>query len=181
MAVMTLESVVLRVVGVAREVVTGMKRIGSNQASDQAPARLSHRRHLVPSWLRPGYGPGLRRPFAEFLGEDRASGRAGRPGSVAGVPVRRSPAPCAGRTVPCGRPAVSEGSRLTALRWFGLLQAKAVTLPGGIPSGRFPASGISAFSLRQADAEQPNAPRGNGDRLMPTRGTPAASTRGKGV
>jgi len=177
MAVMTLEALVLRGVRVVREAATGMKRMGSKQASDQNPARLSHQRHLVPRWLRPGYEPGLRRLFAESFDDDDASDRAGRPGSVAGVPVRRSPALCAGRTVSCGRPAVSGEPRLTASPSFGLLSAKPTALAGDVPPGRFPALGISALSIRQANAQRLDAPRGRGNWLRPTPGTPAASTR----
>jgi hypothetical protein len=116
MAVMNLESLVLRGVRVACDVETGLKRIGSNTANGQTPAAdLSPSRH--PSHGAPGYGrdTGPRYGLAEKFGAGAAAERAGRPGCRSGVFVRRSPAMPVGPAVLSGWPLAGEVFAIT--RW----------------------------------------------------------------
>jgi hypothetical protein len=103
MAVMKLETLVLGGVSIARDVVTGLKGIGSNPAKSGLPAMdLSHSRHLSQSY-RQAEADDPQRPWrADRVGAARAARRAGRPGSFPGVSVRRTPAIVAGRTVLSG-------------------------------------------------------------------------------
>ena len=99
MAVMILDNLVLRGVRVACDVVTGLKGMGSNPARDNLPAMdLSHSRHLSQGIPLAGSDDPRRQDRAEAIGA-AAAARAGRPGSSPGVPVRRTPAIVAGRTV----------------------------------------------------------------------------------
>src|SRR5262245_51927066 len=89
MAVITLESVVLRGVRIAALAATGAKRTGSNPATVQASAVLSQLRHLSPNCLQAGYQPGARQDHADCERVDLADTRAGRPeGGVGVVPSR---------------------------------------------------------------------------------------------
>jgi hypothetical protein len=80
-----LEAVVLRGVNVVRDVVTVLKRNGSNQAIAGFPATLPSLRH--PSLWSPtdtDFGPCYERPALAGAGNSTAP-RAGRLGSLAGV------------------------------------------------------------------------------------------------
>jgi len=97
MAVITLESVVLRGVRVAVEAATELKRTGSNPAMVQASAVLSQLRHLSPNCPQAGYQPGARQDHADFERMDLADTRAGRPQGGVGVVPSRSLATLARR------------------------------------------------------------------------------------
>jgi len=101
MAIITRESSVQRSVTVKVNATNVGARMGSNQAKRQTPAFLSHLRHLSQRF-RTGYQPGTRR--FDLWVDDSTANRAGRPGSIAGVLVRRSPAMSAGLAVRFGWP-----------------------------------------------------------------------------
>jgi hypothetical protein len=93
-----LEAVVLRGVNVVRDVVTVLKRNGSNQAIAGFPATLPSLRH--PSLWSPtdtDFGPCYERPAYAGAGNGTAS-RAGRLGRLAGDFARRWQASAATRT-----------------------------------------------------------------------------------
>src|SRR5262249_50813855 len=101
MAVLNLESLVLRGVPVACDVVTGLERIGFNASGSGARAvLLSLTRHPSPSDPQAGADPGMR--YAAVQGMAHAAPRAGRPGRSAGVPDSRGPAISAGRAILSG-------------------------------------------------------------------------------
>ena len=93
-----LETVLLCGVNVVRDVVTVLKRNGSNQAIVEVPATLPSHRHLfqrLPAdtdcW------PRYERPA--FTGAGQCAPRAGRLGSLVGVAVRPWPASATSRGV----------------------------------------------------------------------------------
>jgi hypothetical protein len=112
MAVVNLESLVLRGIHDACNVVPGLERNGSKQADGRTPtASPSLTRHPFASYPRAGMDAGMRPGGAEN-GAAVAATRAGRPGSSSGVPDSRNPASFAGRAIlsgwsPCGRGAGS--------------------------------------------------------------------------
>jgi hypothetical protein len=117
MAVFQLESLVLRGVLDACNVVISLERNGSMQADGRAPATpLSTSRHLPGSYPGADMDPGTREGHAENLGAALAAPRAGRPGCSAGVPVSRSPAITAGRAILSGWPRSERGVCATARR-----------------------------------------------------------------
>jgi hypothetical protein len=104
MAVNIVESLVRRSVPVMANVMNNSARIGSDQAKRQTPAFLSHLRHPSQRFPWAGYQPGTRGKVADTVGDNCAAERAGRPGSIASVLVRRSLAMGARSAVPFGWP-----------------------------------------------------------------------------
>lgn len=103
MAENILEIMVLHGKPVTGETLTGTACTGSNQAKGQTPARLSDSR--LPSQRFQGTSQAPARHFlVEPFGGKVPAGRAGRPGSVAGVLGYRNPARDAQWTVLCGWP-----------------------------------------------------------------------------
>jgi hypothetical protein len=95
MAMKTLETLVLRAVPVACDVVSGQS-IGSNGAMRPAAMLLS--RHLMPRAMADAYPRGDK-DRTEQSGATRVAPRAGRLARFAGVSGRRSPAINAGRAI----------------------------------------------------------------------------------
>src|SRR5262245_27387202 len=126
MAVITRNTLVLRGVTVAGRVVTGWTRIGAYLVDGQAPALHFSMRH--PSSGYPESNPEAVRQ--RCLDEDDADVRAGRPGSRAGVPSRRSPASSAGGTVRLGRVPAKGGPKLSAAWRLCRSSAKASVAAG---------------------------------------------------
>jgi hypothetical protein len=121
MAVMHLESLVLRCMPVAGGLVAGMVRLGSNPADGQASARLTHPRHPSQSRRQAAYQGSRRYDFTEHLREDRTADRAGRPLQQTGV-QHRCPASPAGRAIQTRWPGQVRGPRPTAV-WCASLTA----------------------------------------------------------
>ena len=100
MYVVPLDSLVLRGVRIACDVVTGLERNGSMQADGQTPTMLlsqeRHQRTSCPQVADPWRPGNVGNP-----GVAEAATRAGRPGGFFGVP-RRGPAIAAGRTILSG-------------------------------------------------------------------------------
>ncbi len=187
MAVKNVESLVLDGVSVATEVVTGLKRIGSNTANGQTPAMaLSHSRH--PSHSDCGSDPDARprSGCAEYIGAALAVERAGRPGCCPGVHASRSLARAAGRTVLSGWPLATEVpypvTPCSAGRFTSGVQA-------ALEPGRFQRSQpYSARSLQRGGLSSRSEATNSGKRRIlqrvwprPCEGTPTASMRGKKV
>jgi hypothetical protein len=120
MAMMKLETLVLRVVPVVvRDVVAGLKTIGSRQANGQAPTvTLSFARHLLPG--NPGTDPNPTRYEPAIYGEAHAAQRAGRSGSPAGVPDSTTAAITAGSAILSGWSVAMRGTRRVARSWRDL-------------------------------------------------------------
>jgi hypothetical protein len=134
MYVVPLDSLVLRGVRIACDVVTGLERNGSMQADGQTPTMLlSQERHLRADYPQ-GTDPG-RPGSVGFTGAASAALRAGRPGCSLGVPNRRGPAIFAGRAIlsgwsPSVRSACANCKRSKAITTF------APAVPGRLLSGR---------------------------------------------
>jgi hypothetical protein len=179
MVLTNLESLKLRGVGVGGDATAKMVRFDSRMDHEQAAASLSHPRHPSQSW-RIGYQPDSRRDLAESLDEDTAAIRAGRPDSLAGVPVSRSPAGKAGWAVLSGWSQAVGELRSTAARWFGSFMAKTrASVDNAAPRHSFgfplPAEcGESVKRLPRLKLGQ----RGKPMPVMPAFGMPMASTRG---
>src|SRR5262249_43925767 len=112
MANLKLESLVQPVVRVACDVVAGLERSGSKQASGRTTATpLSFPRHLSPADPDADMAPAPRYEHANAngYGVAHAAQRAGRPGSLAGVLGSRSPAITAGRAILSGWSLISGG------------------------------------------------------------------------
>ena len=101
MAVNLLESLVLRGVPVAGDVVAEMARMGFQLVKGQTPATLSYPRHPSQRFGQIGQ-PDVRRLLVGTYDKEAAATRAGRSESEAGVLVSRDPAIFAGRTVLSG-------------------------------------------------------------------------------
>jgi hypothetical protein len=143
MAVMNLESLVLRGVNVVRDVVTGLKRIGANQAAvRQTPAMvLSHLRHPSQSDPWSDADPALRYERATAGGS--TAKRAGRPGSSAGVLGSRNLASFTRGAILSGWQV--EGGPATAARCIGQVQAKPVAAVGEVPPGQSRLTATASF------------------------------------
>jgi hypothetical protein len=100
MAQLHRNSLALRGVLVAREVVAVLERIAGNQTDGGIP--VSYPRHLSTRTPSTESDSPPRHARAVSNGVNRGARRAGRPGGPAGVPVR-VPARIAGRTIPLGR------------------------------------------------------------------------------
>lgn len=180
MAVITAKTLVLRGVSVRfdRKVV-GM-RLGTGMAGQQNSALSFSLRHLPSGCPQAEQTPSTWHDHADHLGVDGVAYRAGRPGSGAGVPVRRSPASIAGGTV------LWEGS----LAEGGPNPSAARTNPTGIwcwsasemallqRSMSLQADLLASGSRPDAKQVRKNAGTKRA-RPTPVRGTTAASMRGK--
>ena len=187
MAMKNLESLVLRGVSVAYDVVTGLKRIGSNRANEATPAMvLSHSRHPSHSDLGTDMDTGPRLGGAESLGAAMAAERAGRPGCCPGVLASRSPARRAERIVLSGWSLAVEEPLSPAACYTGRFTAG---MQAGMDQGRFQRSQVvSARSLQRGGLSSRPATANSGKRRIlamvwprPRQGTPTASMRGKKV
>jgi hypothetical protein len=115
MAVVQLESLVLRGVGDACNVAMVLQRAGSNQADGRTlTVPLSFPRHLLSDYPRTGSDPGKRPGGAETLGVASAAQRAGRPGSPEGVSQSRGLAINARRAIHLKWPVTERGVCATA-------------------------------------------------------------------
>ena len=169
MADIRLESLVVRGVPQANVLVADMVREGSKQVNGLTSANLSYSRH--PSHRFPGNRPANDAwALADDLGEGATARLAGRPGSLAGVPVSRKPARFAGRAVLWGWPAVCADGQATAAKPFGNLAKRPAvvgtdlrTLPLPSPLGRIAGHGRG---------------RQRAWRMSPARGMRTVSTRG---
>jgi len=104
MAVMNLESLVLRGVPVLNDVRMVLERIGSNSVVQEPPATsLSFARHLFLSAPQADAEAGTRWANPCFTEGKRTAYRAGRPARSAGVLGSRCPARFAGQAVLSGR------------------------------------------------------------------------------
>jgi hypothetical protein len=147
MAKLILESLVLPVVPVAKRVVVALERIGSVQASGQAPSiPLSFTLHLPPGYPRLDMSPAMRDvPADGNAGVAHGAQRAGRPGSSAGVSASRSSAITAGLTI-LSRWSPITGGTDTATRkrtdrhptgtWMTTTPTRAAGLLSGYPQTR---------------------------------------------
>jgi hypothetical protein len=183
MAVMNLETLVLRGVNVVRDVVIGLERNGSNLTGVQAPVSLSSTRHPSASDPWTDTDPGKRYERA-MQGAAHAAIRAGRPGSLAGVLGSRSPARCAGRAILSGWSQATGGFCPSAAWCLEPLTAEARTAAGDILSGRavaFPRGTLQPVQPRQLTRLPRSAKRAGAELAVrpPAHGTHAASTRGK--
>jgi hypothetical protein len=186
MAVKHLENLVLRGVFVACDVVTGLKRIGSNAANCGMPAMdLSHSRHpsqrdQADQDLRPWYPP------AKPIGAGTTAVRAGRSASRPGVLASRSPAIAARRTVLFGW-SLAKGETCPTVAVFARRLTTGTTAPVGeeLPerSLRYPTKALQGGG----QGNLPLLTRGLKRRVEDTTwfrsfpGTPSASRRGKKV
>jgi hypothetical protein len=184
MAVINSQSVVLRGVNVVNGVVTGMTRRGFNPAVEAPSAgSLSYQRHLSLGAPQAGLDPWARHERAAFGGGGHAAPRAGRPGSPAGVPVKR-PARSAGRAILSGWPQASGVASPTAA-WCQdrlTILPKALTgariLPGRSQISRRAA--LPAGSLTSLPRLERSGKRREGlSAMMPALRMPRVSLRGK--
>jgi hypothetical protein len=186
MAVKNLETLVLRGVSVACDVVTGLKRIGSKAANCEMPAMdLSHSRH--PSQrdqavqdIRPWYYP------AKPSGVGSATVRAGRPESRSGVLASRSLAIAARPTVLFGWSlAKGEACPTAAVFTRRLTTSRTATLDEQLPERSLPhpTQALPAGGQRDLPALTRGQKRrvGNTTWFRSFAGTPSASWRGKKV
>jgi len=185
MAVMNLESLVLRGVTVVRDVVIGLERAGSVTAGGNAPTiPPSFARHLSPSDPRHDAAPAMRYELAGN-GVAHTARRAGRPGSSAGVPGSR-PASFAGQTILSGWSVAMGTTAVTGTCQHDRLAVVTPGAGGWLLSGQSqsfqrllaikPAGPVSRSwrrSERNADAKDEQASK------RPAHGMPSASLRGR--
>jgi hypothetical protein len=185
MAMMKLESLVLRVVPVVvRDVVAGGLTLGASQAMRQAPTvSLSFARHLPPGNPGTDPNPAPRYEPANY-GEAHAAQRAGRSGSPAGVPDSSTAAITARSAILSGWPVAVGGIGRVGAAWRGLTRLTTTVAADGSLSGhsrsrkRLPAR-------KHARAEYGTWSSGRKclrdglDAKAPARGMPLASVGGR--
>ena len=185
MAMMKLESLVLRVVPVVvRDVVAGLETIGTSQAMGQAPTvTLSFARHLPPGNPDADPNPRMRYEPANH-GEAHAAPRAGRSGSSAGVPDSQTAAITARSAILSGWSVAVGGIGRVSASWRGLTRVTtAVATDGSLPGRSQSRKRLPAF--RQARAEYGvwssgrKCLRDGLDAKAPARGMPLASIGGR--
>jgi hypothetical protein len=156
MAVVHLESLVLRGIHDACNVVPGLARNGSNEADGRTPTGpLSLTRHRFVGYPQASTDTGMRQGGAEGAA---CAARAGLPGSPAGVPVSRSPARSAGRAILSGWSPSGRGVRSAA--WCAASIARPVQAsPGAMLPGR---PGAFTRGPLPAGCEKQPARRGTG-------------------
>jgi len=184
MTVIISESLVLRGVRVACDVVTGLKRNGSNPASAQTRAmHLSVTRHPSQGYPDADGDPGTRPEFAEMLGAALAAKRAGRSGSPAGVPDSRTLAISARRAILSGWTLAARGPVPPATwcqRRFAAVSPVAV---GEVLSGYSQLTQYQALAAgNQWRLPRPQRSEKGGQQpasSMPVSGMLSASARGK--
>jgi hypothetical protein len=171
MVLNTLESLVIRALPVVvRDVVVGLTTAGSRQAGAQVPTvNPSFARHLSPDYPGADPSPLMRHELAKNR-EARAARRAGRPGSPAGVPFRRT----ATRT---GRSAILSGWSQAAgsigrvgSKWCSLAEVTPTLAAGRMLPGR-----TQARMHLTADHVAGKCSRDGLGVKTPARGTPSAS------
>jgi len=180
MAVTHKKPVVVRGVLVVRGEMTGTALIGFDHGRGQAPAFLSQGRRLSPSNPRLGNQSDPRRFLADDLDLEAVAERAGRPGSLAGVLVSRSPAMPAGRAVLCGWPPAAGEPCATAVRHFGFTMAKRLMFGAMELPGRSQAFGAGRYWRSSCAKQSGQCQKARLAGLKPASGTLSASTRGKG-
>lgn len=179
MAVMNLESLVLRGIPVANDVAVSLKRSGSNPAQEGTSALLSPMRNPAPTSRSADYQPPTPILCADDLGTDRSAERAGRPESGVGVPASRSPARTASQAILFGWSLAAGATCFPIALRLGLAKAKTGTPGGQAHHGRSPAERAGARRQRSGVCLlQATRSTAHAD---PVSGTPGASTRGKGA
>jgi hypothetical protein len=185
MAMMKLESLVLRVVPVVvRDVVVGLETIGSRQASGQAPTvTLSFARHLPPGNPDADPNPRTRYEPANY-GAAHSARRAGRSGSSAGVLQCQTDAITARSAILSGWSVAMGGFGRVGAAWRGLKKATTTVATAGSLPGRSQ-SRMRFPALRHARAEYGiwllgrKWLRDGLDAKAPARGMPLASFGGR--
>jgi hypothetical protein len=183
MAAIKPESLVLRGVSAASDVVNSQTDRGFNSANAETSAVvLSFQRHLSAPYA--DSDPRPRHEGTAFGGASRAAWRAGRPGGPAGVPVRRHPARSAGRAILSGwSPAAGAAAPLHGWCPDRLMVRPPALADQRIPSGylqAFPRRTLPTGSLTSMPAGTRSGKRGKATpALMPALRMPLASTRGK--
>jgi len=178
-------SLVLRGVPVACDVVTGQGRYGFNPANAGVLRVLSFERHLSTRASRAGSDPRLRHERTAMSGVGHVARRAGRPGSPAGVPVRRRPARSAGWAILSGWSSAAAIAAPIAAGCLDRLTGKRTAYAErGLPQGY-----LQAFQRRilpTGSLTRLPVPGWSGKRgevmpaaLLPAMRMPMASTRGK--
>jgi len=179
MAAKNMESLVLRGVSVLGGGKAVELCLGSYATDVQMPRGPLSMRHPSPGCEENRTEPLQQRVRNRRNGADRAAVRAGRPGSPAGVLVRRNPARKAGRAVLFGWPIAAGATppftvRSTTRATAGvgtILPGRLSTLfAGAHAGGRWRSQGHSSAKRQEVDQA----------RLAPACGTPAISTRGTG-
>jgi hypothetical protein len=128
MAVMNLESLVLRGIGVANVAVTGLKHIGSNPGQEPAPAVQSMARSTSPRFPQADAQLVMRIRSRDLADRDTGAERAGRSASCVRVSFSPCRANAAPRTPPTGRFSGAGMARLAD--WRDGLTAKTSTAAG---------------------------------------------------
>jgi hypothetical protein len=183
MAEFKLESLVLPVVCVAKSVVAGLERAGSNQASGATPTvPLSFTRHLPPGYPRIDMDPVMRHAPADGnAGEAPGAQRAGRPGSSAGVLGSRSLAITAGSAILSGWSSATRGTATAKTKRPGRHWPVTPTLADRLLSGRSQSFTCFTASLPARALSWPRLERGEKRvtvvraSMGPVQGMPSAS------
>jgi hypothetical protein len=185
MAMMKLESLVLRVVPVVvRDVVVGLETIGTSQAMSQAPTvTLSFARHLPPGNPDADPNPRTRYEPANY-GEMHSAKRAGRSGSSAGVPDSKTAAITARSAILSGWSVAVGGIGRVSASWRGLTKATTtVATDGSLPGRSQPRKRLPAFRHTRAEygvwSSGRQCLREGLDAKAPARGMPLASFGGR--
>src|SRR5262245_66492503 len=178
MAAKNMESLVLRGVSVLGGGKAVELCLGSYVADVQMPRGPLSMRHPSPGCEEDRTEPPQQRIRNRRNGADRAAVRAGRPGSPAGVLVRRNPARKAGRAVLFGWPIAAGATPPFTVR----STTRATAGVGTILPGRLSTLFAGAHASRLWPQERSSAKRQEVDqaRLVPACGTLAISTRGTG-
>ena len=182
MAVMNLNTLVLRGVTVVGDVLTGQMGIGCYSATTQMPALRSLWRHASSSYSHAEPTPRSRQVHVDDHGVDDPAARAGRPGCCYRVLARRSPALRAGRIISQRCSAALGGLRPTAVWRFGRFTAwRATSVGEGNSWRRSLASALgSGRHFRLLHAQLARKRQEIGLAFGGAGGTLSASTRGTG-
>jgi hypothetical protein len=178
-------SLVLRAVPVACDVVTGLTRFGFNPANAETSLVLSYQRHLSTRVSRAGTDPCSRHERTALGGVGHDARRAGRPGSPAGVPDSRRPARTAGRAILSGWSSAAGAMAPPAAGCIDRLTVKRTAGAGtGFPHGylqAFQRRAIPTGSLTSLPVPEWSGKRGKvaPAAFMPALRMPLAATRGK--
>ena len=173
MAVFNLDNLVLRGVAGNGNVANGRSRIGTYPVDGQTPALAISMRHPSPGCRQTDAEPERQRDHVDERDVKHASERAGRPGSRAGVLVRRSPARLAGRAVLYGWSLADGGPRSDDAKRFSPAATGLTASLARVASGH-------PTALRAWPLSARNDAQANRVRPMPAGGMSTASTRGKG-
>jgi len=170
MAVFNLDNLVLRGVAGNGNVANGLTRIGTYPVDGQTPALAMSQRHPSPGCRPTAAEPERQRDHVDERDVKHASERAGRPGSRAGVLVRRSPASLAGRAVLYGWSLAVGGPRPISAKRFSPAATGLAAPLARVSSGH--PSALRAWPLSARDDAQASRVR-----FIPAGGMSTASTR----